>query len=237
MRNKSGKIIVMLLLALVLCFSGVFGLSRQDSVYAADPVEIEITIKYTDIDWHVAGYENFDQYYQSELASKATSIAGMTQTKGDKVVTIKGIKVLPDTLCQNAFNFYGYIPPYYTAVVANAEKKVSEASNKVEISFTRTGTFTPEETEKTGWYKGLINPVVGWLNITLWVIISVVLVAGMVYSIYLGVQLARADSEDKRSDAKKRMLWFILAFVLTTLVLVLINFFIANGEIITRLFN
>ena len=227
----------MLLLALVFCSAGVWGVSYQNTVYAVDPVEVEITISYKDVDWGVVGYENFDEYYNTALKDNATSVAGMTQEKKDNAVVIKGIKVLPDTLCQNAFNYYGYIPSYYTAVVENADKKVSETSNKVSVQFTRTGVLTPDETENTDWYKGVINPVVSGLSTILWVIIAVVSTAGMVYAIYLGVQLARADSEDKRSDAKKRMLWFILAFVLTTLILVLVNLFISKGEIITRLFN
>lgn len=264
MKNKNGKIIVMLLLALVLCFVGVFEV--KCSVYAVPldsqvdpnpsfsqntngggggdqskptPITVTVTIKYDKIDWTVAGYKDFDTYYATELKAKEGNFAGTDtskQEKGTNTVTIT-TQANTGTIYQNAFNYYAYIPSYYTAKVENAEEKVATGTTTITINFERTGVLTPEETENTDWYKGIVNPVISGLNTALWVVIAVVLTAGMVYAVYLGVQLARADSEDKRADAKKRMLWFILAFVLTTLVLVLVNLFIAKGDIVTRLFN
>lgn len=85
------------------------------------------------------------------------------------------------------------------------------------------------------WYDKIVKVVIEWLQMLLWPIIIIVATAGMIYAIYLGIQLARAESADKREEAKKRMLWFILAFVLTVLILVVIQLLINNYDAINNL--
>lgn len=85
------------------------------------------------------------------------------------------------------------------------------------------------------WYTKIVKVVIEWLQMLLWPIIIIVATAGMIYAIYLGIQLARAESPDKREEAKKRMLWFILAFVLTILILVVIQLLISNFSAIQDL--
>lgn len=85
------------------------------------------------------------------------------------------------------------------------------------------------------WYTQIVKTVIDWLQMLLWPIIIIVATAGMIYAIYLGIQLARAESADKREEAKKRMLWFILAFVLTVLILVVIQLLISNFDAIQNL--
>ena len=54
----------------------------------------------------------------------------------------------------------------------------------------------------TGAVEGVIAPILG-----------VIASAGCVYAIVLGVQMARADTADKREEAKKRMIGIIIAIV------------------------
>ena len=87
------------------------------------------------------------------------------------------------------------------------------------------------------WYKNIVNVIIQWLDALLVPIIIIVATAGMIYAIYLGIQLARAESADKRDEAKKKMLWFILAFVLTILILVIIQLLITNQNAIFDLID
>ena len=58
------------------------------------------------------------------------------------------------------------------------------------------------------------------ISIVLYIIMGLVGAAGAVYAIYLGVQLARADEQSKRDDAKKHLITVLIA-VAVTIVLVL----------------
>lgn len=94
-----------------------------------------------------------------------------------------------------------------------------------------------EYTNSAAWYDQIVKVVIDWLKMLLWPIIIIVATAGMIYAIYLGIQLARAESADKREEAKKRMLWFILAFVLTVLILVIIQLLISNFDAIQNVIS
>ena len=65
-----------------------------------------------------------------------------------------------------------------------------------------------------------MNDVFGTISIVLYIIMGLVGAAGAVYAIYLGVQLARADEQGKRDDAKKHLITVLIA-VAVTIVLVL----------------
>jgi len=52
------------------------------------------------------------------------------------------------------------------------------------------------------WVKRIVKAI----NSLLYPILILVGSAGLIYSIYLGVNLARADSADKQQEAKKRMI-------------------------------
>ena len=74
----------------------------------------------------------------------------------------------------------------------------------------------PKTDEKYGW----MNSIFGTISIVLYIIMGVVGAAGAVYAIYLGIQLARADEQSKRDDAKKHLITVLIA-VAVTIVLVL----------------
>ena len=68
-----------------------------------------------------------------------------------------------------------------------------------------------------------ISTTLTWVTNGVWIIFGVVGLAGVIYSIYLGVQLARADDQSKRDDAKKHLVTVIIALAVT---LVLVLFFL-----------
>ena len=71
-------------------------------------------------------------------------------------------------------------------------------------------------------YKWVAN-VYTFLTPMLWAIMAVVGAAGGIYAIILGVNLARAEDQSKRDEAKKRMVWTLLAIALTILLVVFFN--------------
>lgn len=76
-------------------------------------------------------------------------------------------------------------------------------------------------------YAGTANEAVkkacDWITAGVWIVFGIVGLAGVVYSIYLGVQLARADDQSKRDDVKKHFVTVIIALAVT---LVLVLFFL-----------
>jgi len=77
-------------------------------------------------------------------------------------------------------------------------------------------------TEKNTGYAW-VNKVYEVLEPMLWAIMAVVGAAGAIYAIILGVNLARAEDQSKRDEAKKRMIWTLLAIALTILLVVFFN--------------
>ena len=74
----------------------------------------------------------------------------------------------------------------------------------------------PADNETYGW----MGDIFGTISIVLYIIMGLVGAAGAVYAIYLGIQLARADEQGKRDDAKKHLITVLIA-VAVTIVLVL----------------
>ena len=53
------------------------------------------------------------------------------------------------------------------------------------------------------------------IDTLLWPLLIVVGAAGMIYSVILGVNMARADSAEKREEAKKRLIHVIVGLAIT----------------------
>lgn len=70
-----------------------------------------------------------------------------------------------------------------------------------------------------GWVKNLIFAI----QKVLVPILSIVAAAGIIWAVVLGVQMARADSTDKRDEAKKRLIGLVVGLVI---MIVLIVFFL-----------
>ncbi len=97
-----------------------------------------------------------------------------------------------------------------------------------------------EDTEITNpqsFYKKVFEPVVEILDAMLVPILILVGTAGSIYAIILGVNFSKAESADKREEAKKRMINAIIGLVVTILLLILLKLFTANAEAIATWIN
>lgn len=71
-----------------------------------------------------------------------------------------------------------------------------------------------------------ITQVTDFISSLLWPILAVVAAAGSIYAIVLGVQMARADSTEKREEAKKRVMNVLIGMaIIVGLILFLQLFF------------
>ncbi len=86
--------------------------------------------------------------------------------------------------------------------------------------------------EVMSFYKRVFEPVVEILDAMLVPILILVGTAGSIYAIILGVNFSKAESADKREEAKKRMINAIIGLVVTILLLILLKLFTANAEAI-----
>ena len=78
-------------------------------------------------------------------------------------------------------------------------------------------------TEKNKW--AWVSEVADSINSLLWPILILVGTAGVIYAVYLGVNLARADSSDKQQEAKKRMINAIIGLVSIVALILLLKLF------------
>lgn len=72
----------------------------------------------------------------------------------------------------------------------------------------------------------VLTEVFNIISIILWVVLGIVGAIGAVYAIYLGVQLARADEQGKRDDAKKHLITVIIAVGVTLALILVFNTFL-----------
>lgn len=82
----------------------------------------------------------------------------------------------------------------------------------------------PTDKKTGGW--GWVGDVVSAINTILYPILILVGTAGVIYAIYLGVNLARADSADKQQEAKKRMINAIIGLVSIIALILLLKLFL-----------
>ncbi len=85
-----------------------------------------------------------------------------------------------------------------------------------------------EASEATKQLTNIANEIFKYAGYVLIPVMIVVGVAGIFYSIYLGVNLAKADSADKRQEAKSRMVNAIIGFVVIFVLVLLMYLFCAN---------
>lgn len=86
-------------------------------------------------------------------------------------------------------------------------------------------------------YDRVFKPVVDILDAMLVPILILVGTAGSIYAIVLGVNFSKAESADKREEAKKRMINAIIGLVVTILLLILLKLFTANAQAIADWIN
>ena len=73
--------------------------------------------------------------------------------------------------------------------------------------------------------------VVDVIDMVTWPLLILVASAGTIYAIVLGVQMARADSTEKREEAKKRLISVVVAVVV---LVVLVLFFMVFMPMILK---
>ncbi len=76
-----------------------------------------------------------------------------------------------------------------------------------------------EDDTTWGWLIKTFNAV----EIALYVIMAIVGVAGAIYAIWLGINLARADEQGKRDDAKKHLITVLIAVGVTAALVLFFN--------------
>lgn len=86
--------------------------------------------------------------------------------------------------------------------------------------------------EADGQYKWVIN-IVNAIGNILVPILAIVAAAGILWAIVLGIQMARADSTEKREESKKRLIGLVVGIVI---LVVLIVFFTTLFPIIMKSF-
>lgn len=74
--------------------------------------------------------------------------------------------------------------------------------------------------------RDLLTSVFSIISIVLWVVLAIVGAIGSIYAIYLGVQLARADEQGKRDDAKKHLITTCIAVGVTAALILVFNVFL-----------
>ena len=74
--------------------------------------------------------------------------------------------------------------------------------------------------------RNLLGDVFNIISVVLWVALAIVGAIGSVYAIYLGVQLARADEQGKRDDAKKHLITTVIAVGVTLALILVFNIFL-----------
>ena len=72
-------------------------------------------------------------------------------------------------------------------------------------------------------YFEWINQIYTYLEPTLWAIMAIVGAAGAIYAIVLGVNLARAEDQSKRDEAKKRLITTLIAVGVTIALVIFFN--------------
>ena len=90
------------------------------------------------------------------------------------------------------------------------------------------GSQTPSDAASD--LTNIANTIFQYASYILIPIMIVVGVAGIFYSIYLGVNLAKADSADKRQEAKSRMVNAIIGFVVIFVLVLLMYLFCSHVD-------
>lgn len=85
-----------------------------------------------------------------------------------------------------------------------------------------------------GW--SWVYDVTGAIQSVLWPILIIVGAAGMIYAIVLGINIARADSTDKREEAKQRLIHVIIGLAVIVALILFFQLLITPGGILDQIF-
>lgn len=73
-----------------------------------------------------------------------------------------------------------------------------------------------------------IKTIIDFIGSVLPYVLIVVATAGTIYAVVLGVNMAKADDAGKREEAKKRIVNFVIALVVTIVLILLLKLFADN---------
>ena len=82
------------------------------------------------------------------------------------------------------------------------------------------------------WVDNILKPVVELLETLLQPLLILVATAGIIYVVILGVNYARAETSDKKDEAKKRIINAVVGLVITIVLLFLLFILIKNIDTI-----
>ncbi len=91
--------------------------------------------------------------------------------------------------------------------------------------FYSSDTWSKDGMKKFSW----LSPIAKFLDDALIPVIIVVGALGAIWIIILGVNLARAETADKASEAKKRLINVVIALVAVLILIFLLAFFVTNA--------
>ena len=86
-------------------------------------------------------------------------------------------------------------------------------------------------------WNTIVEPVLKVMDQLLWPIIILLGTAGSIYAIVLGVEFSKAESADKREEAKKRMINAVIGLVITLILLILLKLLTNNASLIASWIN
>lgn len=94
----------------------------------------------------------------------------------------------------------------------------------------------PMNITKQTWYKEMMQ-ITDIIDQILTPVLIILGTAGSIFVIVLGINFSKAESADKREEAKKRMINAIIGIVVTLLFLILVKLFTANAEAVVQFVN
>ena len=84
--------------------------------------------------------------------------------------------------------------------------------------------------ENKTWWTNVVKPILDLLDSLLVPILIILGTAGSIYVIILGVQYSKAETSDKREEAKKRMINAVIGIVVMLVLLILLYLFTSNAD-------
>ena len=90
--------------------------------------------------------------------------------------------------------------------------------------------------EEYGGYQAIV-PILNLIDSALVPVLIVLLSVGTIYAVVLGVNMARADNGEKREEAKKRLINFLIGAVIIIVLIAIIYAIAANLDSILGLAN
>ena len=72
-------------------------------------------------------------------------------------------------------------------------------------------------------FGGALGQAFDVISLILWIILGIVGAMGAIYAIWLGIQLAKAEDQGKRDEAKKHLITVIIAVAVTLLLIIFFN--------------